>query len=216
MENISANTIPSTIKPLHDTWNIRADTGAWSINLSLDFASLSAQDINAWHEKTFVGTIESFSELIRVYEVDIITDREGTEGTALKWTTNSSYNEYVRKTAKKIKEFNAAIDTLEIQVDLFVFIRTEESPETPVRGWVRHLGKFAFCSKTFTGKPYIYFEIDHTLFCSSSSYEDNTELYDLNQPLLEKALRNWEQKVGTINEYDGLEGIYKYGFLPDE
>ena len=60
--------------------------------------------------------------------------------------------------------------------------------------------------------------MDHTLFYpfSGGGSVDNTELFELNKPLLEKALRKWEQNIGIEIEPDpdGLPGIYKYGFLP--
>lgn len=205
-----------TIKPLHDTWDVRADTGVWVINLPSDFTSWSSQQINAWYKQTFISTVEAFSELIKVWEVALISTDEENKRVVINWNIGDSYEEYIQNISQKILEFPAIIHTLEIQADFNVFVRTNESPEKIIRGWVRYLGKFYFCGHTFSGKPYIYLDMDHTLFCPSSSYEDNTELYDLNQPLLEKALRNWEQKIGTINEYDGLEGIYEYGFLPDE
>jgi len=43
----------------------------------------------------------------------------------------------------------------------------------------------------------------------------NNELYSLNQPLLEQALRNWEKSFDVEIEPEGLPGIYKYGFLAD-
>ncbi|WP_254010755.1 hypothetical protein [Limnofasciculus baicalensis] len=41
----------------------------------------------------------------------------------------------------------------------------------------------------------------------------DNELQLLNQPLLEKALKRWEEYFGSITEVDGIPGIYKYGFL---
>ena len=65
---------------------------------------------------------------------------------------------------------------------------------------------------------YVYFDISHMLFYPDSwNYkEDNTELANLNQPLLEEALRNWEQKFDAEIDPDGLNGIYKYGYLPED
>ena len=65
---------------------------------------------------------------------------------------------------------------------------------------------------------YVYFDISHMLFYPDSwNYqEDNTELANLNQPLLEEALRKWEKKFDAEIEADGLPGIYKYGYLPQD
>lgn len=59
--------------------------------------------------------------------------------------------------------------------------------------------------------------MEHTLFCPYSySGEDNRELYALNQPLLKEALRNWEKEFDVEIEVDGLPGIYKYRYLPED
>ena len=209
-------TIPS-IQPLHDTWDLRTDAGAWVINLSVDLTSYSSKEINIWYKQIFVNTIEAFSELIRVREVVIISPKQEIKSVVLKWQIGNSYEKYIQKILNSIKEFPLKIISIEVQVDFCVFVRTIESPDKAIRGWVQNIGKFSFCNQTFTERPYLYLDMDHTLFCPSDVYGgDNTELYYLNQPLLETALRSWEQKIGKINEVDGIEGIYEYGFLPDE
>ena len=61
-QNLSDNII-------QDTWEIREDTATWYINLPLDFTILSDQEINVWYEKTVIETLNSFSELARVWYV---------------------------------------------------------------------------------------------------------------------------------------------------
>lgn len=65
-----------------------------------------------------------------------------------------------------------------------MYVRTPESPNQPIRALVRELGKFEICGGPDYGKPYLHFDIAHTLFHSfSMNYEDNSdELYSLNQP----------------------------------
>ena len=46
--------------------------------------------------------------------------------------------------------------------------------------------------------------------------ENNTELFNLNRSLLEKALRKWEQKFNSSIDIKSLPEIYEYGFLPDD
>ena len=135
----------------------------------------------------------------------------------LEWKPGDSYGEYIEKVLKAIQEYPAAIEELEMKVDLFVFVRTQASPNQPIQAWVRNLGVLVIRGGLEYGEPYLYFDMDHTLFCPSSFYgEDNSELYGLNQPLLENALRRWEDSLGSICEVEGLPGIYEYGFKPEE
>ena len=199
-----------------DTWEMRGDTATWYIILPLNFTFLSYKEINAWYQKTVIDTFNSFTNLARVRKV-YFTAEESTESVELEWKSETSYEQYYESLLRDIEDFSFTISFLDIYVDFNVFVRTIQSPQQVIRTWVRYFGKFSFCGGRIHSKPFVYLDIDHTLFCPSDVYGgDNTELYYLNQPLLETALRSWEQKIGKINEVDGIEGIYEYGFLPDE
>ncbi len=95
----------------------------------------------------------------------------------------------------------------------------------PVRVWVREFGNYVdigkfeiFLDHQRYEENYVYFDISHMLFYPESwnHHEDNTELSNLNQLLLEEVLRNWEQKLGAEIDPDGLNGIYRYGYLPED
>lgn len=104
-----------------------------------------------------------------------------------------------------------------MNTDSIFGVRTKESLDKAVRSWVNDLGHLTICGGKKYGEPYLYLEMEHTLFCpSSDSGEDNRELYALNQPLLEKALKSWENKLKAEIKPEGLPGIYKYGFLPED
>lgn len=210
-----------TIKPIQDTWEIRDDVATWYINFKLKFDSLSTQEINTWYSKAFTKILESFGSFGRVWQISFKSNTKSkATGITLEWDFEIEYQNYIQKIEESIQNFSDAIEQLELRFDLSVFVRTKESPDKPIRAWVRNLAHLLICGGKEHEKyatPVTYMYMDHTLFCPSSMYElDNSELYNLNQPLLEKALRNWEQEFGTINEFDGLEGVYKYGFLPDE
>ncbi|MHC5723788.1 MAG: hypothetical protein ACYTXY_06430, partial [Nostoc sp.] len=110
----------------------------------------------------------------------------------------------------------APIYSLTLKVDLFVYVRTQDSPNKPVQGWVRYIGEFVFFGGEEGDSEYgLNLSISSTLFCPSSLfYGDNIELYSLNHPLLSHALRLWEKKLGSINDIQG-PGVYEYGFLPE-
>lgn len=103
------------------------------------------------------------------------------------------------------------------QLDSHVYVRTPTSADTPVRVWIRSPVRLLFWGGPANQPPFACLEINHTLFCpiSFAADLDNSELYALNQPLLEEALRQWEQHLGAqISEIEGVPGLYQYGFLP--
>lgn len=207
------------IQPLEDTWGSKGDAGTWYINLDLNFTANTTQEINTWYEKIITDTLDSFRDLARVWKVSLSpSNHEKFKGVVLEWQPEESYEAYFKKISKAIERFPDVICILEMFVDLLVFVRTEESPHKPIRTWVRYLGKFSFCGGLIHRKPFMYLDMEHTLFSPSSFFkeDDNSELYSLNQPLLKTALGRWEEKFDAEIEPDGLPGIYKYGFLPDE
>jgi len=204
----------SPVEPIYDTWELKKDAGTWCIVPVFDFLSLSTSDVNAWSARVVTGTLEAFGGLARAWWVEFDTSyREIIEGVRLEWKPGKSYEKYTQDVLRAIQEFPASIYRLKMGVDLYVYIRTEQSPDTPVRAWVRHLGYFVFWGGPEVKEPYLCFEINHTLFSPESMYgDDNRELYLLNQPLLEQALREWERRVGSIRDVEGISGIYEYGF----
>ncbi|WP_138504658.1 hypothetical protein [Nostoc sp. PA-18-2419] len=197
MHNQSIDKIADPIVPLYDTWGGKKSAGRWCIVLPFDFTSLSTQ---------FVKVFFSPSS-----ESDI-------KGVVLEWQPRNSYEEYIEHVLKAIREYPAAIEELAMQVELLVFVRTEESPHQPIRAWVRFLGELLICGGLEYGEPDFCFSVDHTLFYPFSYHNgaNNSELYLVNQPLLENALRRWEERFGSISEVEGLKGIFEYGFKPKE
>lgn len=219
MHNQSIDKTVPPIEPLNDTWGGKKSAGSWSIDPPFDFTNLSIQLVNAWYIDSTIGTIDAFDELARVWKVAFGPSSESDiKGVVLEWQPGNSYEEYIEHVLKAIREYPAAIEELVMRVDLLVFVRTEESPHQPIPAWVRYLGEFVIRGGPEYGEPYLYFSVHHTLFYPFSYPlgANNSELYSLNQPLLENALRRWEERFGSISEVEGLKGIYEYGFLPEE
>ena len=107
---------------------------------------------------------------------------------------------------------------INVSLDLCVFVYTQESPKKPTQKWVRDLANLIIAIELEDEEPYLSLEMHHTLFYpfSYNGGEDNAELFGLNQPLLEEALKNWEDKFNSEIEAEGLPGIYKYGYLPED
>jgi hypothetical protein len=144
----------------------------------------------------------------------------------LKRQAEESYEQYFEKICQAIRDYPVDIAFMTVIVDLYVFVRASEFPDRPIRGWIGSFNDAKFemsldiSNKLEDRQPFIYFAIDNTLFSPYSRFmrEDNQELYSLNQPFLKRALQVWKKNLnlGEISEVEGLPGIYKYGFLPEE
>lgn len=211
------------IEPLYDTWRSKDGVGTWGMYLSFDFNYCSTKNINNWFASKIRETLDSFTGLVRIWSIFLnemsIAGRDK-KSASFNWQESTFYEDYLANLFKGIQEYPVPIDRLTILVDMSVFVRTKEYPDRPILGWVRNLGELEISLELEDRKPYIYLTMDRTLFCQFSYLyqEDNSELFYLNQPLLENALRRWEARLGEIEEVEGLLGLgfYKYGFLPDE
>jgi hypothetical protein len=218
MQNQLINKTATPIDPIKDTWELRKSTGKWFIVLPFDFSSLSIQEVNDWYINTITKMLDAFSQLARVWQVCFHSSyKSEIKGVVLEWQPENSYEEYIENVLQRIKEYPAPIEEAAMQVDLFVFVRTQESPNKPIRAWVRSPSELLIDGGLEYGEPDLGFSVAHTLFRPSSFYGiDNSELYSLNQPLLENALRSLAERFGSISEVEGLPRIYEYGFLPYE
>lgn len=215
-------------EPLSDIWDVKSGAGNWAIDLPCNFAITSVQERNSWYAETMISTVDAFASLARVYQVSfgpIPSNETKVKGQSLEWKLDEPYDCFLAKTAKAIKEYPVDIYALTLKVDLFVYVHTKESPNKAVRVWVRKfgnsiaMGEFEISLDHSKYKEnYVYFDLTHTLFYPFSyiGYKDNQELFNLNQPLLAEALRKWEKKFDAEIEPDGLPGIYKYGYLPED
>ncbi|MEM7590152.1 MAG: hypothetical protein AAF383_01280 [Cyanobacteria bacterium P01_A01_bin.83] len=217
----------SNEKTVCDTWGAKKNADSWDLILEFDYNNKSIREHNNWYAETLKNTLEAFSSLAKAYAISfdpIYSIKDNPKGVTLIKQENQSYDNYTKTIFEVIKQYPADIDSINIGFDFFVYVRTEKSFPKPTRIWIREFGE----SNDLGGmlmqlsiedeEAGILFSMNHTLFYPFSypTGEDNTELFELNRPLLEGALRNWEQKLDGKIEVDGLKGIYEYGFLPED
>lgn len=206
-------------KPLLNTWGYKQYAGDWDLVFPSEFVCYSIEQQKESYIKAIRTTLDIFYDFARVYEILITSE---SDLISLKWEQEEDYEKYIERILKKIGNYSDEIYEIEIKADLNVFIYTEENSGKPPRTWVRYfnesieMGKFSIDIKTKENEPSMRFLINHTLFYpfSHQNNEDNTELFELNQPLLEKAFKSWEKRFNSEIEADGLPGVYRYGYLP--
>lgn len=221
--NIENNLIDqdlTVVEPLFDTWGEKKSAGYWGIDGNIEWRDFSIQEINAWFAESLTKTLDAFSSLARVYKLVLLEEAElgANIGGVFEFKSNIPYEKYIQNVLNKIKKYPAPIYEIQIRLDMFVYARTNTSSNKPTRFWVREIGDISINIDREDECAGLWLNIENTLFYpfSYQNSEDNTELFDLNQPLLEKALRNWEQKFNSSIDVEGLPGIYKYGYLPQD
>ena len=208
----------SIAKPLYDTWGNKKSAGYWGLDGNIEWRDFSAQEINVWFAESLMKTFEAFSSLARINSILLRNGEEprGDIGYTSELKSHNSYEKYIQSIIQAIKTYPIYIEEIEIEVDMFVFVRTNTSPEKLVLSWVNNLGDMSINIDQEDKGAYLWLSMEHTLFYPYSyiGNQDNCELFELNQPLLEEALKNWEKKFNSSIDVEGLPGIYKYGFLP--
>ncbi|OUC13855.1 MAG: hypothetical protein B0A82_15215 [Alkalinema sp. CACIAM 70d] len=215
------------VEPLRDTWRWDQDAGDWFINLPFDFAGKSVATINRWVVENLSVSLETFSGFLRPWKVEIKTrplEGQGHSTTmslpttmSLQWNPRQPYEEFIQTVLDRIQTASDPIGNLRIDLDMCTYVRTADSPESPLQAWVRGFAKLNFqrgYSSKGGGGLMLYFYC--TLFCRLSLVGDlNDELYELNQPILAQALQTWKQRLGgEIDVEAGRAGLYRYGFRP--
>ena len=202
------------VEPLCDTWGVKALAGFWCITPSFAAPPLSTLELNAWFTTAVHESLEAFAHVTRAWRVSGATIAEpNVAPVALERERQESCEAYLQRVHEAIHDYPAPLYAVEVKVDVFAYFRTPESRTRPMQGWARLGDNFRIWAVPEHQDVGLCFNVRHTLFNPfSQDGEDNYELYALNQPLLETALRGWEQKFGPITDFEGQSGIYHYGF----
>ncbi len=112
---------------------------------------------------------------------------------------------------KKVKE---PLWTARLNLNVIGFLRTAHDPDKPVRLQIQEPTSFiVWGGPDETG--FQNFSIGYNLFSTTNLGGEHMELWSMNQPLLEKALRKWEDQTGRMIEVvDSNAGLpmQQYGF----
>ncbi|HLP91851.1 MAG TPA: hypothetical protein VK184_25090, partial [Nostocaceae cyanobacterium] len=195
-----------TTEPLLDTWAWCNDGNTWGIEIPWNQEDCSKEAINACCADSFNKTLEVFSTLIRVWKVTIVPkSSSNVDSLITEWSGEYPYSQYINDVLKSIREFPATIYRIGADIDLFVYVHTQDSLKKTVRTWVRLPCNELNIIAPIIGNTGLWLEISYTIFGpANKDYSpltgpypepeedvvvvlDDNELQLLNQPLLEQA-----------------------------
>jgi hypothetical protein len=193
-------------EPIHDTWRPDDGEATWSV-----YPSGTPSRENDRMAEIAESSLATLGGLARPWRIGFHSLVEGTGGYARTLTPGDSRAEVTADAVHALRGWSGSVVYFTADLDLFAYARTKTSRWTPKRVWLRlhsQLVLTAYGDEAPSG----YLTFNHNLMLPESRKgDDNSELHDLNQPLLADALHQWESVVGPI-EWEGNLMVWRYGY----
>lgn len=184
--------------------------GTWGFHSRIDFTRMRPEETNVWFFEQIFNFLRAFFGLVLPDSMEIIT-YNATQRIERKGLDQMTFLDELMLIMKKLKE---PMWTARLNLNIIGFLRTSEDPDHPIRLQIQEPTSFiVWGGPDETG--FQNFSIGYTLFSSTVLEGDHMELWSLNQPILEKALRKWEDQTGHLIEVvESNAGLpmQRYGF----
>ena len=184
--------------------------GTWGFHSHMDFTRMRSEETNVWFFEQIFNFLRSFFGLVLPDSLEIIT-YNATQRIEKKGLDQMTFLDELMLIMKKLKE---PMWTARLNLNVIGFLRTAHDPENPIRVQIQEP-----TSLIIWGGPdetgFQNFSNGYTLFSTLKIGGDHNSLWSMNQPLLEKALRKWEEQSGRMIEVMDTNGnvpIQQYGF----
>lgn len=194
-------------EPTCDTWRKGAGDAAWYV-----CPTGAPSPDNDWLAELAEGSFAALGGLARPWRIGFHSQAEGTSGYARALTPGESRAELAADAVHALRGWTGSVVYLHADLDLFAYACTKTSRWKPERVWLRLPSQLVL--RAYRGEaPGGYLTFAHSLMLPESLQgDDNSELHDLNQPLLADALRQWEAVAGPIFEWEGSRAVWRYGY----
>lgn len=184
--------------------------GTWGFHSNINFTRMRPEECNVWFFEQIFNFLRAFFGLVLPDSLELIT-YNAVQRIERKGLDQMTFLDEFMLILKKLKE---PIWTARLNLNVIGFLRTSFDPDHPIRIQIQEPTSFiVWGGPDETG--FQNFSIGYTLFSSVLLGGDHMELWSLNQPILEKALRKWEEQTGHLIEVVESNGdipVDKYGF----
>ncbi len=184
--------------------------GTWGFHSNLDFTQMSAEETNVWFFEQVFYFLRAFFGLVMPDSLEVIT-HNATQHIEKKGLDQQTFLDELMLVMKSIKQ---PLWTLRVNLNIVGFLRTSHDPDNPVRLKIQEPTSFIVW-----GGPdesgFQNFSIGYSLFSQQKLEGEHNQLWSMNQELLEKALRRWEEQSGhriDVVDSNGNQQMGSYGF----
>lgn len=184
--------------------------GTWGFHSNIDFTRMRPEETNVWFFEQLFNFLRSFFGLVLPDSLEIIT-YNATQRIEKKGLDQMTFLDELMLIMKKLKE---PMWTARLNLNIIGFLRTAHDPEHPIRLQIQEPTSF-ICWGGPDETGFQNFSIGYTLFSSTILGGEHMELWSMNQPILEKALKKWEDQTGRMIEVVDSNGnvpVHRYGF----
>lgn len=186
--------------------------GTWGFNSNRDFSKVTAEETNVWFFEQVFNFLRSFFGLVLPDNLEVIT-YNATQHIKKENLEQQTFLDELMLVMKGLKE---PIWTLRLNLNLVGFIRSHHDPDSVVRIQIQEPSSFiVWGGPDETG--FQNFSITYSLFNESVMEGTDEMLWSVNQPILEKALKKWEDQTGyAINAVNSnaKAPVFRHGFKP--
>jgi len=186
--------------------------GTWGFHSNMNFTRMRPEENNVWFFEQIFNFLRSFFGVVLPDALEIVT-YNATQRIERKGLDQMTFLDELMLVLKKLKE---PIWTAKLNLNIIGFLRTDHDPENPIRLQIQEPASFiAWGGPDEAG--FQNFSIGYTLFSSIALAGEHMMMWSMNQPLLEKALRKWEDQTGHLIEVVDSNGdlpVYQHGFKP--
>ena len=202
------------LKGLDDFLNDAKDrghlVGTWGFHSNIDFTRMRAEETNVWFFEQIFNFLRAFFGMVLPDSLELIT-YNASQRFERKGLDQMTFLDDFMLLLKKVKE---PLWTARLNLNVIGFLRTAHDPDKPVRLQIQEPTSFiVWGGPDETG--FQNFSIGYNLFSTTNLGGEHMELWSMNQPLLEKSLRKWEDQTGRMIEVvDSNAGLpmQQYGF----
>lgn len=184
--------------------------GAWGFHSNINFAAMAPEETNVWFFEQCFNFLRSFFGLVVPDSLELIT-YNATQHIQRKNLDQQTFLDELMLIMKHLKE---PLWTLRLNLNIVGFLKTTHQVDMPTRLQIQEPCSFiAWGGPDETG--FQNFSISYHLFATHKIQGQEQELWSMNQPLLEKALKKWERQSGhsiEVVDSTGNAPVHQHGF----
>ncbi|MBL7685578.1 MAG: hypothetical protein JNK65_06055 [Deltaproteobacteria bacterium] len=195
---------------LMESLQLRQVVGAWGYNSGMNFTAMTPEETNVWFFEQVFNYLRAFFGLVVPDQLEVIT-YNATQHIQKQKLDQQTFLDELMLIMKNLSE---PIWCIRLNLNIIGFLRTKNNPDQPVRLQIQEP-----CTFIVWGGPdetgFQNVSVSYSLFSTTVLEGEHQELWSLNQPILEKALRKWEDQTGhmiDVVESNGDAPVSRHGF----
>lgn len=205
-------TIPTSLDDLLASSTAKGDVvGSWGFDSRVNFTNMRPEESNVWVFEQVFNFLRSFFGVVMPDSLEIML-YNGKEQIKRDRLDQMTFLDELMLIMKNLKE---PIWVLKLNVSIVGFLRSDWNTGGPIRIRIQEPTHFVVWAGP-DESGFQVFSITYSLFSSQKIQDEGLELWSVNQPLLEKALKKWEKQSGRridrVKSNSDQVSLYSHGF----